>query len=139
MSDVGDAYDEVRAELAAEASGFLPDLCDLIDSSLTTQGSGHTLTDSALALNIPCSHKQLGGGGVQVRDGDTFVTKSHELELPYTSATILIDRHYQIRVHARGTNAEMIFEQPVRQFDSGSPLLEVLATATEGYRQPGMV
>lgn len=140
MSELGDAINEVRTELASAASEFMFDLCDLIpDPSLVAQGAGHTLTDSAAVTSIPCTHKQLGGGGVRIDDGESVVTKTHKVTLPYTSDTVLIDRHYQIRIHARGFNPQVIFEQPVRQVDSASPFVSVLVTMTEGFRSPGTI
>lgn len=139
MSELGEAYDEVRTELATEYP--FADVCDLIPSpTLTAQGAGHTMTAAAPIQNVPCTHEQLGGGGVQVIDeAGTAVTKSHRVKLPYTSTTVLIDKHYKIRIHARGLNAQTIFEHPVREFDSGSPLLNVLVTMTEGQRSPGII
>lgn len=139
MSELGDAYDEIRGELATEYP--FADLCDLIPSpTLTAQGAGHTMVAALPVQNVPCTHRQLGGGGVQVIDETgTAVTKSHRVKLPYTSATVLIDKHYKIKVKARGLNAETIFEHPVRELDSGSPILSVLVTMTEGQRRPGII
>lgn len=141
MSKAGDAINRARTKVAAKGDKPFFDLCDLLPApTLTAQGAGHTMTAPAAIANIPCSHRQLGGGGVQVIDETgTAVTKSHRITLPYTSTTVLIDRHYKIRVHARGLNAETIFEQPVREFSSTSPLLSVLATVTEGQRSPGIL
>jgi hypothetical protein len=137
MSEVGDAVNEVRTELATAASEFMSDLCDLGVSVKTDQGAGHTIADSWIASDIPCSHEQIGGGGVQVNDNGTTVTKTDRIVMPYTSTTKLIDRQYKIRVHANGFNPQVIFEQPVQQLSATAPLLEVLAVVTEGYRRPG--
>lgn len=140
MSDVGDPINEARTEVAAAAGEFLADLCDLIpDPTLAIQGAGHTTTESSPVTNIPCKHEQLGGGGVQVNDGESVVTKTHRLTLPFTSSTVLINRRYRIKVQARGLNAETFFEHPVREFDSNSPLLKVLATMTEGFNSPDFI
>lgn len=137
MPEVGDAIEEVRAELAASASEFMADVCTLIPAALTAQGDGHTMAEGTPVTNVPCTHKQLGGGGVQVNDNGTVAVKSHELKLPYTISTILIDRHYNIKVTARGFNPELIFEQPVIDRDSLGPMVRVLATLSEGFREPG--
>lgn len=138
MSDLGDASNEYRTELAAEASEFMPDICSLIPPAMTAQGSGHTLGEGTPITGIPCTHEQAGGGGVSFHDGESVVTKSHRLGLPFTSDTVNIRKEYKIKVAARGLNPEMIFEQPVIDTDSMSPLLQVLAVLTEGYRQPGI-
>lgn len=132
------SIENYRTKLATKANKFMPDLCTLIPAVLSTQGDGHTLAEGTPVPNVPCTHKQLGGGGVQVNDNGTVVTKTHSVELPYTSATVLIDRDYKIKVAARGFNAETIFELPVRPVDSLSPFLEVLATLSEGFREPGV-
>lgn len=138
MSEMGEAFDEVRAELATEYP--FADLCDLIpDPTLVPQGAGHTLADPAAVTNIPCSHRQLSGGGVRIDDGESVVVKTHEVVLPFTSATVLINKQFGIRVHPRGFNEEVFFEQPVKRFDSASPLLNVLVTMTEGFRTPGTI
>ena len=137
MSELGDAIHEIRTELAASAPEFMPDLCDLGIAVKTDQGAGHTLTDSWIATDIPCDHEQISGGGVQVNDNGTTVTKTDRVTLPYTTETVLIDRHYKIRVHANGFNPEVIFEQPVPKLSATEALLEVLCVVTEGYRKPG--
>lgn len=139
MSDVGDAIDEVRTDLATDAADFMADVCTLIPPLLVAQGSGHTLGEGTHVTSIPCNHEQIGGGGVTFHDGESVVTKTHKLELPFTSATVLITRQYKIKVTARGFNSQLIFEQPVIQVDSLSPLLQVFAVLTEGYRQPGII
>lgn len=138
MSDLGDGVNEFRTDLAIDAAEFLADLCDLIGPPVKVdQGAGHTITDGAIVQNVPCGHEQIGGGGVQVNDNGTVVTKTHRLTLPYTSQTILVDRHYKIKVRARGLNPEVIFEQPVQDLSDTAPLLDVLCVLTEGYRKPG--
>lgn len=140
MSEVGDAIEEVRTELAGSASEFMPDLCDLIPPSLQEQGAGHTIGEGTVIFNIPCLHEHIGGG-VSFHDGESVVTKTERLQLPFSSSTVAIKREYQIKVHARGLNPQMILEHPVIRTDSMSPLLQVLAEFTppdEGYRQPGI-
>lgn len=138
MSDVGDAIDEVRTDLAADAADFMADVCALIPPLLVTQGAGHTLGEGTPVTGIPCNHEQIGGGGVTFHDGESVVTKTDRLELPYTSQTIAITRQHKIKVTARGVNTQLIFEQPVIKPDSLSPFLQVFAVLTEGYRQPGI-
>lgn len=138
MSEIGDAIDEVRSELAADAADLSADVCTLIPPALVTQGSGHTLGEGEHITGIPCTHEQVGGGGVTFHDGGSVVTKTHRLEMPFTSETVAINRQYKIMVEARGLNPQLIFEQPVIKTDSLSPLLQVFAVLTEGYRQPGI-
>lgn len=116
----------------------MSDTCTLIpEPSLTAQGAGHTLAPATEIPDVPCNHEQLGGGGVQFNEGGSTVTKTHKVTLPYTDETVLINRHYKIKIAARGFNPEMIFEQPVRTTDGLSPFLSVFCVLTEGYRAPG--
>lgn len=139
MSDVGDAIDEVRVDLATDAADFMADVCSLIPPpALVAQGAGHTFGTEVPVTGIPCNHEQIGGGGITFHDGESVVTKTHKLELPFTSSTVAITRQYKIKVTARGLNPQLIFEQPVIDVDSLSPLLQVFAVLTEGYRQPGI-
>lgn len=138
MSQVGDALDEVREELAGAAEEFMPDLCNLLPTpTKVDQGAGHTLQAATPITDVPCSHEQLSGGGVQFTENGTTVTKTHRLKLPFTSDTVSITRHYKIQVHARGLNREMFFEQPIIKEGSMSPILNVYAVLTDGHRKPG--
>lgn len=137
MSRVGDAIDKAREKVADKAEKFMPDLCTLIPSAMVAQGAGHTLGEGTHITGIPCKHEQVSGGGVTFHDGESVVTKTHKLQMPFTSDTVLIDRRYKIKVAERGFNRELIFEQPVIKTDSMSPILHVFAVLTEGYRQPG--
>lgn len=130
--------DKVRTKLAAKASKFMPDLCDILNPVSIDQGAGHTIKDNEIALNIPCTIGQVGGSGVQFHDGESVINKTVSIELPYTSTTAAIKRNYKLRVHARGVNPQMTLEQPVIKADSMSPLLEVVAVLTEGYRIPAI-
>jgi hypothetical protein len=138
MSKVGNAVDKIRTKIATKATKFMPDVCSLIPPAMTAQGSGHTLGDGTPITGIPCSHEQAGGGGVTFHDGESEVTKSHRIEMPFTNDTIAISKEYKIKVAARGLNPEFTFEQPVIRNDSMSPLLQVFAVLTEGYRSPGI-
>jgi hypothetical protein len=137
MSKVGNAITKARTKLAAKAGKFMPDLCDLLDPVRVNQGSGHTLTEGVVASNVPCRIDQVSGG-VSFHDGESVANKAGKLELPYTAATAGITRQYKIRVHARDVNPQMVFEQPIISTDSMSPLLQVSAILTEGYRVPGI-
>lgn len=138
MSKVGDAIDKAREKVANKAERFMADVCTLIPAALVEQGAGHTLGEGTHVTGIPCTHEQVGGGGVTFHDGSSVVTKTHKLELPFTSDTVAINRQYRIMVEARGLNPQLVFEQPVIRTDSLSPLLQVFAVLTEGYRQPGI-
>lgn len=138
MNDIATMHEDIRAGHAAFASSGFPDLCTLIPAALQTQGDGHTLIEGTAVPSIPCTHEQLGGGGVTVNDNGTVAVKTHKVDLPYTSDTKQIDRHYKIKVAARGFNPELIFEQPVKSQDSLSPFLTVFVTLAEGYARPGV-
>lgn len=115
----------------------MPDLCDLLGPTKIDQGAGHTTVEAVIASDIPCSIVQTSGG-VSFHDGESVANKGSRLQLPYNATTAGITRQYKVRVHARGVNPQMIFEQPVIEADSMSPLLQISAVLTEGFRSPGI-
>ncbi len=119
---------------------FLPDLCDLIGPSQIEDGhSGHTVEDVTLISDIPCLIEKISAGP-QAEADTVNATTTCRIHLKVTEAqALLIDQHKKLRVAARGANAEMIFEQPVRDTDSLSQLVIVTAILTNGYRRPGSI
>lgn len=137
MSELGDAFEEIKDELGGAAEEFMPDLCDLIAPVKADQGAGHTISDSTLATNIPCHVKQ-SDGRVQIVANGVVETATHEIKMPVTTATLLIDRHYKIKVLERGTQAQMFFEHPVSTRGSTTVFISKHAVLKEGYQQPGI-
>lgn len=138
MSEIGDAIEEVREALAESASEFLPGTCTLIAPVKADDGfSGHTISDSELATSIPC-RVDFVSGGAQVNVSGVMVIKSHRITLPVNPETLAIDGHYKIKIDAEGSTPEMIFDQPITQIDHMSPLLRVVASLTDGFKQPAM-
>lgn len=118
---------------------FGEDLCDLIDTAMITDGSnGQTLSTATVASNLRCFVEQLSGSSQEVASGLSF-NRTHRVTVETTTATRAITGDYQIKVLARGDNAQMIFEQPIISKNSYSPLTTVLCIYTEGHRQPGLV
>ena len=115
---------------------FGEDLCDLIGPTQVAQGSGHTITDTTLASDIPCYVEQSSGTAQPDSDAVNRTTL-HRITMEGTDEARLINQHYKIKVLARDNNPEMVFEQPVREIQSFSSLVVVNAVYTVGYRQPG--
>lgn len=128
MSEVGDAIEEVRNELAGATSEFMPDLCDLW---AVPEGFGQSLVEPELiASDIPCRVylPSTGNRGVL---GGMQQTSSSQIQLPWIEATLAVTSRYQIRVHARGKTPEMIFENPETHLDSLGPFMIVSATRSQ--------
>jgi hypothetical protein len=141
MSKVGDAIDRARAKVNAKAAPkALTDLCDISVLGLISDGhSGQTEGETPVATNIPCEVSQAAPGANTVIAGGVTYTGTHRLKFGWNSTTVGIVPKQLIRVHARGDESEMIFEQPVREKGSKSPWLYVLAKLTTGFRSPANV
>lgn len=139
MSEVGDAIEEVRAELAAEAAGFMPRTCSLIPPATVVSDGfhGHKPADAPAIPNIPCK-VEFVSGGFQVNDAGAAVVKTHRITLPVTADTVAVNRHYKISVAASGLTPVMLFEHPVRQLSDLDAFLVIAASFAEGYSQPAM-
>lgn len=136
MSELGDAIVEVRNELAAEAEGFMPDLCDLIKETFVEGGAtGDSKQPSAIATDIPCSFRSLGQNNQLVVGGVTY-TATHEIEMPFTDETALITPEYRISLTPGNGDAVKIFQQPVIRDESMSALVVIAATEVrQGFQQ----
>lgn len=133
MSEVGSAIDEVRSELAAAASEFMPDLCDVVaDGTVTVDGFGGTsVSDSVLATNVPCQYEAMTTP-VQRQIGEgPITTLTHILTLPATAITKVIRPHYRIVVHASGDQPQLTFRNPVTIDGSMSVFTKLAAELSE--------
>lgn len=136
MSEIGDAINEIREELADASEEFMADVCNLWGPTFVDGGSaGDSETTGPIASNIPCGYKEGGPGGQIVVGGQAYAG-SHQLKLPRTTATIVITPKHQIKVQARGDTSELVFEQPVIIQKGVDPLLTVVANLVQqGFQQ----
>lgn len=136
MSDVGTAIDEARTELASAADEFMFDLCDILNPQFTDGGSsGDSLGLVPGQTNVPCDYKP-ARPGAQVEIGGTVYVGSHVLRLPWASYTVAITPEHRIKVHARDSMPEMVFEEPALIPGSYSVFVYVLAKfVQQGYIQ----
>lgn len=119
---------------------MLPDLCDLISIGLVGDGhSGQTEGENVIAQNIPCEVSQAAPGSNTIVAGGVTYIGTHRLKFGWNPATAAIMPTQMIRVHARGSEGQMIFEQPVREKGSMSVFLFCLAKQTVGFRSPANV
>jgi hypothetical protein len=138
MSEVGDAINEVRAEVNADvASEVLPDLCDIIQIELVSDGhSGQTEGESPAATNVPVEIAEATPSNNTIVAGDVTYTGSHRLKFGWNATTTAINPKQLIKVHARGSEKLMVFEKPIREHGGNGPWLFVLVTLTTGFRSP---
>jgi hypothetical protein len=110
-----------------DAVGLI-DRCNVINRTYTPDNSGgSTITDTAVASNVPClierrtfRSAQLAGGQVSNVDHDLYIIAS--------AATRGIKPSYVINVLARSDNPARTFEQPVVLEETLGPLVVVGAT-----------
>lgn len=128
--------DKVRTKLAAKASKFMPDLCDLIKPTFQDGGAtGDTLTTAVIASNVPIEYRGARPGTQVVVGGEAYVA-SHELDMPRTAQTLAITPEYKIKVLARGDTAAMTFQKPVIAHRGSDVLLTVAAQLVQqGFQQ----
>lgn len=136
MSEVGDAINEIREELAIASEEFMADVCNLWGPTFVDGGAtGDSVTTGLIASNIPVGYKE-GGLGGQIVVGGKAYTGSHQLKLPRTTTTVAITPKHWIKVQARGDTSELVFEQPVIIQKGLDPLLTVVASLVQqGFQQ----
>src|SRR5947207_7809336 len=117
MSEVGDAINEARTEVNSDAaSDALPDLCDITALGLVSDGHyGDTEGETTIATNIPVEVAEATPSGNTIVAGGVTYTGSHRLKFGWNATTAAINPEQLIKVHARGSEALMVFEQPVRE------------------------
>lgn len=136
MSEVGDAINEARTELAIATSEFMEDLCDLIKPTFQDGGTaGDTLTTGVIASNVPVNYRGARPGSQVVVGGEAYIA-SHELDMPRTVQTLVITPEYKIKVLARGDTAVITFQKPVIVHRGSDVLLTVAAELVQqGFQQ----
>ena len=138
MSDLGDAINDARADIAADAPDFMARTCSVIQPSSVSDGfHGHKLGETVIASSIPCTVEQVSGG-IVINEGGVNEVKTHRLTLPVTDETLAITRKHKILAEAEGTTPEMLFEKPVTQLNDLDALMTIVVTQVIGYQQPAM-
>lgn len=137
MHELAAVIEEVRTELAGAQAEILFDECDIYAPLFVDGGAAGdtvTLNPTPVAQNVGVTHKGLGKGKEVSIGGESYIA-THKLTMPRTSITVAITPRHQIRVKARGLTPQLIFEKPVINEDSISPLLEISAILVkQGYQ-----
>jgi hypothetical protein len=140
MSDVGDAINEARTEIASSASEFMPDLCDIIGEGLVSDAhSGQTIGETVVASSIPCQVNETPQSAGPIVAGGVSYSGTHRIRLPANANTMAIVPTQMLRVQANDNHGELIFEQPVRAEGSMAVFVTVSAKLTTGFREPANV
>jgi len=104
------------------------DLCDLLapPAGVGEFRSQSLVEPAVIATDIPIVYDQAGESTQIILGGVTYQA-SHTIQLVATADTLAITPAYQIRLHARDANPELIFEQPVRTQRPFNPVLTIAA------------
>ena len=122
------------------AAQVLPDLCDIIQIGLVSDGhSGQTEGETVVANNVPVEVSQASPSTSQIVAGDQGWAATHRLKFGYSFTTAGINPKQIIKVHARGDQALMRFEAGPPEKGSTSVWLFVPARLTTGFRSPANV
>lgn len=131
MSDVGDAIDDVRVEIADAAAEFLTDTCDLWGPTFVDGGSASdSQTIGSIASGIPVSYKGSAANSQIVIGGEAYAA-SHQLKMPRTVTTVAITPKHFIKVQPRGDTGELVFEKPVIVQKDTDVFLTIAATLVQ--------
>jgi hypothetical protein len=137
MNDLAEAIEEVRNELAIEGNEILFDECDIYAPLFVDGGAAGdsvTLNPTPVATNVGITYKGLGKGKEMTVGGESYIA-SHRLRMARTAVNVAITPRHQLRVKARGRTPVLVFERPVIDEDSVSPLLELNAVLViQGYQ-----
>lgn len=137
MNDLAEAIEEVRNELANEGNEILFDECDIYAPLFVDGGPlGDTVTLNPIpvARNVGITYKGLSKGKEINVGGESYIA-FHALRMARTAINVLITPRHQLRVKPRGKTPQLIFEKPVIDEDSVSPLLELNAIlVVQGYQ-----
>jgi len=104
MSELSEAIEEARSEVALAAADFMPDLCSFSkpNSVEVRDADGYVTTPEASALsNIPCKRSRLSAYERQ-SGGKTTEGATDKLQIPATAATMLVNGTYTGVIQARG-------------------------------------
>lgn len=129
MSELGDAINEVRTELATEYP--FADTCNLWGPTFVDGGaSGDSETLAVIASAIPIGYEGASANAQVVIGGDAYAA-SHRLKMPRTEVTVAITPKHLIKVQPRGDTAELVFEKPVIVQKDTDVLLTLAATLVQ--------
>ena len=125
----------VRSLIESDTDFWLPETCSVLRPTTVSDGaSGHKISESTVASSIKCLHEELSGG-VQVVAGGLTVIHTHRIFMLPEGTALTITEHDKIVIDASDDNAELVFEQPLREKATLSPLAAFTAILTSGYRQ----
>lgn len=137
MSEVGDAINEVRIEVAAADDEILADLCNLIEIGLGSDGhSGSRPTETVRASNVPCKYDEAVGSPNRLESGHVGYESTHVLTFGASADTMAITPKYIIKVLANGDRPITFFEQPIRMKGSMQVFMKYRAKESIGPRVP---
>lgn len=138
--DLQGAFEEA---FDAKREIFGEDLCDLLQTGTTDDGSGTGAkkpSETVVAQNVPCLYEEISGSTAQIVVNGVSVVATHRIEIKRSSAGLSLTPHDQIKVLARTGKPQLIFEQPVRTEGTFTPTIEFKAILVkEGYRQPAII
>lgn len=138
MNELAAGLEEARVELNLAAGEFLPDLCDLVQTTLEDDGhNGQTPKQTTVATSVPVRYTEVAGTGNETVIGSKTYVATHRLTFGASADTMAIDPDYFIRVHARGDKPEMMFDQPVRAKGSMAVFVNCLARFTVTFVPTG--
>lgn len=129
MNELASAIEEVRTELAGAQAEILFDECDIYAPLFVDGGElGDTVTLNPIpvARNVGITYKGLSKGKEVNVGGESYIA-SHALRMARTAINVAISPRHQLRTKPRGKTPQLIFEKPVIDEDSVSPLLELNA------------
>lgn len=138
MNALARGIEQARTAINRSAAAqVLPDLCDIFQIGLADDGhSGMTEGENEIATNIPIEVAEATPSNNTIVAGDVTYTGTHRLKFGWNATTAAINPKQLIKVHARGSEGILIFEQPIRARGGNGPWLYVLAKLTTGFRSP---
>jgi hypothetical protein len=129
--------EKVREKLVTKSRKFLIDECDIyapmfIDGGAA--GDSVTLNPTPIATSVGVTCKGLSKGKEVTVGGESYIA-SHKLTMARTAINVTITPRHQLRVKPRGRTPMLVFDKPVIDENSVSPLLELNAVlVVQGYQ-----
>lgn len=125
--DLADVIDDVRAELNSVTEDIFTDLCSLVVTESSPDGSGGTTeTSSVVESSIPCKYEALTPAQRQLAGG-TLTTQTHMITTGANEFTQAIRPDYQIVIEAHHDTPELTFENPLPLLGSMNAFVKVAA------------
>jgi hypothetical protein len=134
MSDIGAAYDEIRAAYAEAAPDFYPDVFDVSTPGAVTNAGDGTFTEGVTALGgVPGRYDPMSAYERQASVGAVGGFADYKLTFPYffAGAPLDVPAPATATVRARGVNPALTF-RVVGPLKSSSALKLVVAAKLEG-------